>query len=318
MIELVTGQEMKKNVIQIGTPKADEKIYIEEAAYGRLHLDDFHERRIFVLMGHTACADRIYETYVEAAIPVWDIEFDRQTPLWTNRIWSDVYREIRRDYESDIIVGWAYDCKGCMPKVTPELEAIHREYFGGVHQLLLLTDSIGGEECFYQSKQNHLYPKDGFYVYSGANKKQVIMPEIEIEIPKVMLQSRERTAAREMPTGRAPGRAPGRGQYRERLLKEQDKGRHVSRGEPIPKGGTSGFAVAIAIALVLGIIGTAIYKNPAQASRVRQWVETFGAHAIRFTTEQEETEQQGTVDTVPIETIDGGIPADDPTTGNGQ
>lgn len=117
---------------------------------------------MFIFMGHTECEQGVYMTFVEAAIPVRDMEFSQNLPRWGTHAWSDVFREIKRSYENSIIVGWALDCKGYPPRLTAELEAIHREQFGGAHQVLFLMDSMEGKNTFICIKA------------TGCNRKRVL------------------------------------------------------------------------------------------------------------------------------------------------
>ena len=174
MIEIVTDKDRNlKNLKQIGTPREEDKIYIENFAYAKIKENNHKDKKVFVLMGHTERMQGKYATFIEAAISVRDIEFVGGAPHWNNKIWSDVFREIKRLYEDMIIVGWALDVKGMSPKLTPQLERMHREHFGGAHQLLFLLDTLEQEENFYAYKENRLMPRDGFYIYHRARKQEV-------------------------------------------------------------------------------------------------------------------------------------------------
>ena len=181
MIEVVTNNKERnlRNVTQIGTPKEDNKIYIENFVYTCLKDNRSAEKKVFVLMGHTECVENKYVTFVEAFIPVNKIEFIGNLPKWNDYVWKDVFREIKRLYEEMIIVGWALNNS----KVTPELERIHKEQFGGIHQLLFLMDSIEGEENIYVRKGNKLAIKDGFYIYYCTRSKteELQMQELKIQ-----------------------------------------------------------------------------------------------------------------------------------------
>lgn len=171
-----------KNIRQIGTPSEDNKIYMEDHVYRRLHQDDFRECHVYVFMGHTECKDG-YATFIEGVIPVTKMIFEQNLPIWTNQAWSEVFHKIRECYEDSIIVGWAIDIKGFAPKMTEKLEQIHREEFGGVHQMLLLMDSLEQEECFYVRKQNHLCRQTGFYIYYNLKRKEE-KPSVEVEVAR--------------------------------------------------------------------------------------------------------------------------------------
>lgn len=185
MIDIETEKEPNlKNLRQIGTPTEDDKIYIENAAYARIHEEDYVERRVFILMGHTECRQGKYATFVEAAIPVRDLEFEQNIPLWSTHAWSDVFREIKRSYENSIIVGWALDLKGFAPRLTPELTAVHREQFGGSHQVFFLMDSLEGEEYFYMNRGSGMQQKEGFYIYYARELHKVRPAQVTFEMPK--------------------------------------------------------------------------------------------------------------------------------------
>ena len=151
MIEIVT-----KNVEQIGRPTEDDRIYISDKAYKRVRQEGLAERSVFVLMGHTESSGGKYATFIEAAIPVWDIEFEHNVPIWNNHVWNGVFQEIKQNFEDAIIVGWAFDRKGYRPDSSAELEKVHREHFGGAHQLLFLIDSLQMDEKFYINKNTQI------------------------------------------------------------------------------------------------------------------------------------------------------------------
>lgn len=282
MIDIITEKELNlKNVTQIGTPSEEEKIYIEDGAYARIHTDDFQEMRVFVLMGHTTCDAGKYTTFVEAALPVREIEFEERTPVWTNRVWSEVFHEIKYSFEKSIIVGWALDIKGVAPTVTPELEAIHREHFGGVHQILLLMDSVGPEEYFYLNKNNHLYRKDGFYIFYSAGKRNVPQRKEErayqINISPEYFPSRRNKMEKKQETeqkmtwkNEKKSDYPRRTSARQLLMEQQSR-----TGSPSGSR-SSALGVVVALALLVGIVATAYYKNPQQFDKLQQVVATFG------------------------------------------
>jgi LysM repeat protein len=172
-----------KHIRQIGAPAKENQIYIENAAYARVHEEDYASQRAFIFMGHTECRESGYATFIEAAIPVRDLEFSQNIPSWNTHIWSDVFHEIKRSYENSIIVGWALDCKGFAPRMTPALEAVHSEQFGGAHQVLLLMDTLEGEEYFYQNRGNHLQQKTGFYIYYARELHRIYPAEVTVEMP---------------------------------------------------------------------------------------------------------------------------------------
>lgn len=236
MIDIETKSKRDlKNIRQIGAPTESDRIYIENAAYARIHEEDYAERRVFIFMGHTECTDGKYTTFVEASIPVHNIEFVQNVPQWNTHAWSDVFREIKRSYENSIIVGWAMDIKGFVPRMTTELEAVHREQFGGAHQVLFLMDSLEGEEYFFLNKGSHLQKKEGFYIYYSREVHKVRTADLTVETPKRESRQVIPQVDEEI-----------RGRYRESMQKkEENKSGHKA----------ASYAMAAAVALLVSIVG---------------------------------------------------------------
>jgi len=262
MIEIVVEKERNlKNLKQIGTPLEENKIYVENLAYSKLRETAYKDKRVFVLMGHTERMEGRYATFVEAVISVGEIEFAGGVPKWNNKIWSNVFREIKRIYEDKIIVGWALDMRGMSPRMTQELERTHREHFGGIHQLMLLMDSLEKEETFYTYKENRLVPKEGFYIYyhSTAAKVPEVQKEIEVvdlnlEVPDIKLFANglsEYKNTKEQDEEEIVELSVNKGRYRE-LLNQQQKSKSME---------TANTGVAVAVALLIFVIGIGAYEN---------------------------------------------------------
>ena len=245
-----------KNVKQIGTPREENKIYIENITYNKIREESYREKRVYVLMGHTERMRSRYATFVEAAIPVRGMEFSGLIPIWNNGTWSEVFREIKRLYEDMIIVGWALDVRGMSPKLTPDLERVHREHFGGVHQVFFLLDTLEGEETFYIYKENNLVSKDGFYIYHKARSKEKSDAVSSKELIPITVLSEKTQGLRriepevdvEVDLSESEGAKGGR--YRQ-MMQEQKK----------PKRDNGNIGIAVAVAMLVFVIGVGVYEN---------------------------------------------------------
>jgi LysM repeat protein len=247
-IETEHGPDLK-NICQIGTPTEDDRIYIENAAYARIHEEDYAKQRAFIFMGHTECSKGSYTTFVEAAIPVKDLEFSQNVPAWNTHAWSDIFREIKRSYENSIIVGWAMDIKGFAPRMTEALEAVHREQFGGAHQVLFLMDSIEGEEYFFQNRGNRLQQKEGFYIYYARELHRVHSPQVTVELPKRdSLQTLPRTEEKV------------RKRYRDTVQKKS----------------AASYVMVAAVALLVVIVGVGVMQEKIPISGFGEIISTMG------------------------------------------
>lgn len=318
MIEFEIDKERNlKNLKQIGTPKEENKIYMEHMVYAKLKETSYREKRVFILMGHTERMEGKYVTFIEGVIPVREIEFQGNIPRWNNSTWSEIFREIKRLYEDMIIVGWAVDLKGMAPKVTPEFERVHREHFGGVHQLLLLMDTLEQEETFYIYKENRVMAKDGFYIYHRARSKEVVessRPSIGVKrerIPvKVIDLNKEEALENEQIEVEVDIQQEDifqqkrGGKYRQ-LINEKKQKKPLEIDENI--------GVAVAVAMLVFVIGVGIYEDRDKL---------FGGSSVEtnITQEQENTQTNANpqeendtelsdedveVDVIPVDVIPG-------------
>lgn len=299
MIDTAGNERNLKNIRQIGTPTEEDKIYIENAAYQRVHADEYASRRVFVFMGHTECEEGRYTTFIEAAIPVPDIAFSQNIPKWDNRTWADIFHEVKRAYEDYIIVGWALDIRGFTPRMNRELEEVHREQFGGAHQMLLLMDSLEGEEYFYVNKGSRLQKWEGFYIYfcSQPGRSQTDV-SLEIPLARRRRQERYRQAMHEEQETAYTGR-------RERFEEDRHTGRRAERErdyEPVryrrraeedwdyeprrregreeqPAGGrrASSYAMAAAIVLLISMVGVGVYQDRIEIPGVKDAINTMSS-----------------------------------------
>ena len=297
MIEIISDKDRNlKNLKQVGTPREENKIYIEEYAYAKIKEDTYKEKRVFVLMGHTERMEGRYATFVEAVIPIGEIVFAGIVPKWTNNTWKEVFQEIKRLYEDMIIVGWALDAKGMHPKLTPDFERLHREYFGGMHQLLFLLDTVEQEETFYMYKENKIVSQEGFYIYHRVKRKEEIKKEKknrELELPKVNVEVK------------GIEDAPRRGGAYRQMLQSKER-------EKRQEGNNTG--LAIAVAMLVFVLGVGAYENRETFFQKDMAVDAEmldGQSSIEIEstsieeTEQEEEENEGAETLIPIEIIPG-------------
>lgn len=340
MIDIVSGPDRDlKNIRQMGTPAEGDKVYIENAAYARIHEEDYEEKRVFIFMGHTECENGIYTIFVEAAIPVRDMEFSQNIPQWCTHAWSDVFREIKRSYENSIIVGWAYDCKGFPPHLSAELEAVHREQFGGAHQILFLMNSIEDEECVFINKGNRMQQKPGFYIYYAREVREILTPEVMVEMPQrgclKVLPGPERHNKKQDTGDKVENQSflakgmSNRNNYQTVQLSKTEQQKMVPDENMQKNAGTghraTSYAMAAAIALLLTLVGAGIWQNRISIPGFNQAVETISQKlknsrqdaevliGSQFPEETEGTETQSSTETlsepldlIPVEEIPAG------------
>lgn len=159
-------QGMPKNIKQIGEPDMGDRIYIEDNAYRIMHPYGRHaEKMVYVMLGRFDDFAGHTCIFVEDVVEMHEIAFRGNLPVWNEESWGHLYRKLRPDHEDMIIVGWAVDVCGQSPNMSAQLERIHQTYFGGVHQVLFLMDTMEREEAFFGNGNGYLKRRTGFYVY---------------------------------------------------------------------------------------------------------------------------------------------------------
>lgn len=157
---------LPKNIKQIGTPDIGDRIYIENLVYQKMHANEQkREKMVYVMLGHFDDFAGYTCIFVEDAVEMREVEFSGKLPVWNDDSWGYLYRKIRPEHENMIIVGWAVDIRGQLPGMTAQLERVHQTYFGGIHQILLLMDTLEQEEAFFSNRNGYLKRREGFYVY---------------------------------------------------------------------------------------------------------------------------------------------------------
>lgn len=197
MIEIIREEEvgntresrgLPKDIKQMGNPDIGDRIYIEDQVYQILHpYHSVQEKRAYVLLGKFENYAGKQCVFIEATICLEEMEYDGVVPLWSDQTWAYIYKQLKREYDSMVIVGWALDIKGQLPNMTMRLEKMHQSNFGGSHQVLFLMDSLEKEEAFYGNRNGQLYRREGFYVYyekdavlqQRQNKRSEAIPEKE-------------------------------------------------------------------------------------------------------------------------------------------
>ena len=185
-------KKLPKDIRQIGRPDVGERIYIEDEVYNYLHpYESNSEKLVYVLLGRFENYSGRQCTFVEAAIQLEHLEFEAEIPRWSDHEWAYIYKRLKDEYDSMVIVGWALDHRGSLPNMTKQIEQFHQTHFGGIHQTLFLMDTLENEETFFSLRNGHLYRRDGFYIYydkhvsSGLKKPESLEEKTEeINLPE--------------------------------------------------------------------------------------------------------------------------------------
>lgn len=161
-----------RNFRQIGTPEGEKHIFIEDYVYTYLHpaFLGMNERRVCILVGRTETHSKNTNIYVNGAFELPEIIYCGTAPVFQEKIRTEICTLIKRYFDGSTLLGWFYDEKGTAPCLTPELERILKNFFGGNNRLLLLSDSLEKEETLYIYEDGAVHKKEGYYIYYERNQ----------------------------------------------------------------------------------------------------------------------------------------------------
>ena len=312
-------RELPREIKQIGSPDAGERIYVEDTVYRRMHPHGgVEEKTAYVLLGKFEnCMGREC-TFVEAVIPLNEILFDRDIPVWDDHTWAYIYKQLKPEHDPFVIVGWALDIKGQLPNMTAHLEALHQRNFGGKRQILFLMDSLECEEAVYGSRNGHLYRRDGFYIYYQhrqvpeendlwKKEEKEFYREMDVEgeekpKPAVPVSAGEREAPADMEKTSDDNESAGiyRDLYRRRI--QQEAGRQEARERPA-------YAATVLLGAVVCVLGVTAYLNHEKMAEMEQTLAQM--KGTRYVTEAQtadaETEETERMPSVAVETVMGNV-----------
>lgn len=184
MIEIIQETEktedkqeakLPRNIRQIGNPKKDFRIYMEDYVYTYLHPAQLYGceigvfPRMLILVGEIEHFSNRSCAFISGAVQVENERFPEEVPELNDAAWRRVKKEMQQFFDKCQIVGWVLDIPGNALEITPEIEDMHRTNFLNNFQFFFLMDSKEREEAFYTWKEGRLTRKEGYFIYYEKN-----------------------------------------------------------------------------------------------------------------------------------------------------
>lgn len=280
-VEGLQKESLPKNFRQIGMPEGDTRIYIEDYVYTYLHpsFASRQERRICILVGEIKQIAEYRCIYVQGAVELQGVTYCGNTPILSEATRVEICMQVKKYFDGSTLLGWFYDEKGIPPKLTPELERVHKNFFGGSSRILLLFDSLEKDEMLYIYEESAIRRKDGYYIYYERN----------IRMQEYMIDSRRETKQEIKPE---EVRDTALQNYREMVLNKRPT--KASAWNSLVYG--TGLLLVIAVC----VIGISMLNNYQKMKNIEAAVNVMG-HAA------EETEKSEDVPRVVIENAQGNV-----------
>lgn len=294
MIEIIQEEKKQKitlprNLRQIGSPNGDHRIYVEDFVYTFLHPNSQEKRndgmKVGILVGRQEEYEGVRYYFVKGSLCVENISFEKGLPQFTGEIWGSIYKDMKNYFDDEDpdkslqILGWSMEMGGMPPRLTTEIERLHKSNFSEEHTLLLLLDEVEREENFYVYEKGNLRRKEGYYIFYEQNPK----------MQEYMVQYREKKNPTEVTEVFFDEAAKS---YRKKLkIEEEGTKKHFS------KLGYAACALLVLSTLVIGVNSIGSYE------KMEQLQEAVSLIAGNFTEQDSKKDDEELV----VTTVDGDV-----------
>lgn len=279
---------LPKNFRQIGSPEGSKRVYIEDYVYTYLHpsFSGIEEQRICILVGQMKEMAGCLCIYVNGALELQEVAYAGSAPILSEAVRAEICLQMERYFPGDMLLGWFYDQKGVPPKVTPEIERVFKNFFGGNNRILLLSDSLERDESLFFYEDGAIRKKNGYYIYYERNKA----------MQEYMIRTRQDTSEEVKPE---EVRDEALKSYREMVLKKTE-----SKGSGMH---SLVYGTGLLVLVAACVIGVSMFNNYQKMKDLEAAVKTLRPGVEHTGTE----EIRDTEASLIIENLEGGVEPED-------
>lgn len=284
-----------KNIRQIGSPRGRHKVYMEDYVYTFLHGSVFEEnmqKRGAILVGKSEVSQDIRYTFVSGAVNCSEFIFGEDGIVFDESCWEYIYKEIKKYFPEQEIVGWFMGVNGFPLELSPTVEAAHRKYFAGRDKVLVLTETLEGEDVLFSYEQGILQKKEGYYIYY---EKNIPMQEYMVNIRQQA--GKQEKVEEEMEVTEKSNAEQALQNYRNMFLERQNH-------NPQKRMSILLYTAASAAMIMLCVIGITGINNHEKMKMLEQTVVALSQNVSETENAEEIQTQQ---ETVTIETVPGQV-----------
>ena len=182
MIEIIYNEEdihtteetaltKPKNVKQIGEPKEYKQIFLED--YVHTFLQQYRESKepkLAILLGVTERLGGKRHLYISGVMPVQGISEKQGKYIFTEKIWSEIYRQCETCFPQLEIMGWMLANPEDSLGRSSVIEQTHRTYFSGADKVFFWMGASDRENSFWGFDGNRFAKQPGYYIYYEKNE----------------------------------------------------------------------------------------------------------------------------------------------------
>ena len=167
-------RKIPRNIRQIGNTTGYGKIYMEDMVYQFLSeggIEEGQHLTTYLLLGEDFYQKEEQYLFIRGALELENMTYSRDFPVFSEEIWNDIYKGMRKYFQDEKILGWAINRKGGRLDYCGEMETICRRHFHGENQMVLFFDTADDDEMIYLYHGGRYIRKEGYHIYYEKNTK---------------------------------------------------------------------------------------------------------------------------------------------------
>lgn len=190
---------LPKNIRQIGLPDENKKIYIEDYAVtyiNQLVLNSIDDTAAAILVGHTSYSNSCEYTFIHGIIEVRNANIKSTQIEFGQKVWTDIYDDIKRYFKNSEVVGWFLSLGGIKKESGDCIIKAHIDNFAGSDKVFMKLDALEDELIFYTYQNGRFVRQNGYYVYYEKNDEmqEYMLDRKEVKTEKTIERVSDRAA----------------------------------------------------------------------------------------------------------------------------
>lgn len=166
--------QLPKNFRQVGEPKLNKRIYIED--YVVTYLTELAQpgniyARGAILLGTIKNTQEGQAIFIKGAMEAQNLELDLDETIFSNEVWAEIKERMKKYFPNLEIIGWFLSRIGFSVELNDKIVRTHIENFPGENKVLYMMDTLEGEDAFYFWERGELKRADGYYIYYEKNEQ---------------------------------------------------------------------------------------------------------------------------------------------------
>ncbi len=166
--------QLPKNFRQVGEPKLNKRIYIED--YVVTYLTELAQpgniyARGAILLGSIKNTQEGQAIFIKGAMEAQNLELDLDETIFSNEVWAEIKERMKKYFPNLEIIGWFLSRIGFSVELNDKIVRTHIENFPGENKILYMMDTLEGEDAFYLWERGELKRSDGYYIYYEKNEQ---------------------------------------------------------------------------------------------------------------------------------------------------